>query len=141
MIFSHKINLVWQKLRPHTETARFSRSSVLVNHPTLLQFNPHTLLHSISAQNRILEKGKYFIVLQINPYTSSCSLTNQSLQSSYSVAVQCLHIFSYRGRLELHSNMQSHWSRGSTVCFPRPGDAPTLTMGPGSPISDVSLRL
>jgi hypothetical protein len=42
--------------------------------------------------------------------------------------------------LQLHSNTQSHWSSGSTVCFLSrgadslcPGDAPTLTMEPGSP--------
>jgi hypothetical protein len=46
--------------------------------------------------------------------------------------------------LHLHSNTQSHWSSGSTVCFPPRGqrsrsrDASTLTMEPGSPVGDIS---
>ncbi len=47
--------------------------------------------------------------------------------------------------LQLHSNTESHWSNGSTVCFRldrqgRPGDAPTLTIEPGSPVKHVLLQ-
>jgi hypothetical protein len=48
--------------------------------------------------------------------------------------------------LQLHSNTQSHWSSGSTICSPlrgaahRVSDAPTLTIERGSSVSNVSLQ-
>jgi hypothetical protein len=71
------------------------------------------------------------------------SISNHYRFSSVLTLVLIMNIMSHCGSPSLQ---YSHWSSGSTFCFlpgggsgSRPGDAPTLTMEPGSPVSDVSL--
>ncbi len=61
----------------------------------------------------------------------------------YNSAQSCFKVPNSGGR-QPDSTTQSHWSSGSTVCFPPrggssscPRDSPTLTMEPGSPVSNV----
>ncbi len=95
-----------------------------------------------------LRENAYYICTCSAQFKCKVTLAEKFCTEEY--AVSLAHINKVLWRLEalqLHYNKQSHWSSGSTICFlPRgssshAGDAPTLTMEPGSPVSDVLLHL